>query len=44
VGELKRATGRMELKLLRVTRPKIQGDVYGYSFYQGERTNFLIPL
>lgn len=34
----------LEFKLLRVIRPRIEGEKYDYSVYKNERGNFLIPL
>jgi len=44
LDELKEPQNIMEFKLLRVIKPKIQGNTYDYSVYQEERKNFLIPL
>jgi len=37
-------TDIMEVVLLRVLKPTPQGDVYDYSIYKKETSNFLIPL
>ncbi|MFQ6055317.1 MAG: phosphoribosylaminoimidazolesuccinocarboxamide synthase [Methanosarcinales archaeon] len=42
--ELKEPKDCMEIKLLRVIKPVIEGKVYDYSLYQKERSNFLVPL
>jgi len=34
----------LAIKLLRVLEPEVKGNVYDYSIYKKERTNFLIPL
>ena len=34
----------MEISLLRVIKPEIEGDSYDYSVYKEQRGNFLIPL
>lgn len=44
IDELKKPENTMEFKLLRVIKPKIQGNTYDYSVYQKENVNFLIPL
>ncbi len=44
LNELREPQNIMELKLLRVIKPKIQGNTYDYSVYQEEKGNFLIPL
>ncbi|MCD6231138.1 phosphoribosylaminoimidazolesuccinocarboxamide synthase [Candidatus Aerophobetes bacterium] len=42
--ELKEPRNVMEFKLLRVIKPKNQGNTYDYSIFQKEKGNFLIPL
>lgn len=44
LSEIKKPTNIMEVKLLRVISPELQGDQYDYSMYQSEKGNFLIPL
>lgn len=42
--ELKEPVNSLKIKLLRVIKPEIRGNVYEYSVYQKETSNFLIPL
>ncbi len=42
--ELKEPVNSLKIKLLRVIKPEIRGNVYDYSAYQKETSNFLIPL
>lgn len=42
--ELKEPVDCMQIRLLRVIKPKIEENTYDYSDYQRERVNFLIPL
>lgn len=44
LSELKEPGNCMEIKLLRVIKPEIKENVYDYSVYQNERSNFLVPL
>ena len=44
LSEIKKPTNIMEVKLLRVISPELQGDQYDYSMYQSEKGGFLIPL
>ncbi len=44
LSDLKQPTDRMEIKLLRVIKPKLTGNTYDYSEYIGQRGNYLIPL
>jgi phosphoribosylaminoimidazole-succinocarboxamide synthase len=44
LDELEEPQNIMEFKLLRVIKPKIQGNAYDYSVYRDEGGNFLIPL
>ncbi|MEW6726296.1 MAG: phosphoribosylaminoimidazolesuccinocarboxamide synthase [Bacillota bacterium] len=44
LSDLQKPSDTMEVKLLRVIKPKIHGNFYDYSAYQRERGNFLIPL
>lgn len=44
LSEIKKPTNIMEVKLLRVISPGLQGDQYDYSMYQSEKGGFLIPL
>ena len=44
LNELKHPSNRMEVKLLRVVKPKLAGNRYDYSIYKEETANFLIPL
>ncbi len=42
--DLKKPSGVMEIKLLRVLKPEIKDGKYDYSVYKSEKFNFLIPL
>ncbi|MGQ9816832.1 MAG: phosphoribosylaminoimidazolesuccinocarboxamide synthase [bacterium] len=42
--DLNAPSNTMEIKLLRVVKPVLNGEKYDYSIYQKERGNFLIPL
>ncbi|MEW5759261.1 MAG: phosphoribosylaminoimidazolesuccinocarboxamide synthase, partial [Candidatus Thermoplasmatota archaeon] len=42
--EIKKPLQTMEIKLLRVIKPKVIKEAYDYSVYKKERENFLIPL
>jgi phosphoribosylaminoimidazole-succinocarboxamide synthase len=44
LSELKEPVEAMEIKLLRVIRPKLINGKYDYSVYQEVKNNFLIPL
>ena len=44
LSDVNERSSGMEIKLLRVIRPERKGDIYDYSAYKKERTNFLIPL
>jgi len=44
LAELDEPTNSLKIRLLRVIRPEIRGNVYEYSVYQRETANFLIPL
>ncbi|MDL1963532.1 MAG: phosphoribosylaminoimidazolesuccinocarboxamide synthase [Deltaproteobacteria bacterium] len=44
LSEIKKPTNIMEVKLLRVISPELQGDQYDYSIYRTEKGGFLIPL
>ncbi len=44
LSELNLPQSRMEIRLLRVLKPGIRGNIYDYSIYREERVNFLIPL
>lgn len=44
LDELEEPQNIMEFKLLRVIKPKVQGNDYDYSIYQKKKGNFLIPL
>uniref|UniRef100_A0A7V1EIE1 Phosphoribosylaminoimidazole-succinocarboxamide synthase n=1 Tax=candidate division WOR-3 bacterium TaxID=2052148 RepID=A0A7V1EIE1_UNCW3 len=44
LNELKHPSNIMEVKLLRVVKPKLAGNRYDYSIYKEETANFLIPL
>jgi len=44
LSELKEPVAAMQIKLLRVIRPKLIDGKYNYSVYQEEKNNFLIPL
>lgn len=42
--ELKKPVNVMQVQLLQVLKPKIEGKIYDYSVYQEEIANILIPL
>ncbi|HIE11874.1 MAG TPA: phosphoribosylaminoimidazolesuccinocarboxamide synthase [Desulfotomaculum sp.] len=42
--DLRQPAATMEVKLLRVLKPKIRDNTYDYSVYREERGNMLIPL
>jgi len=42
--ELKEPTNVMEFKMVRVLKPELQENIYNYSIFKKERSNFLIPL
>ncbi|MDI6631717.1 MAG: phosphoribosylaminoimidazolesuccinocarboxamide synthase [Bacillota bacterium] len=44
LGDLQKPSDTMEVKLLRVLKPKIRDNAYDYSVYREEKGNFLIPL
>lgn len=44
IKDLKAPSNTMEIKLLRVVKPALNGEKYDYSIYQKEHGNFLIPL
>ncbi|MBC7128267.1 MAG: phosphoribosylaminoimidazolesuccinocarboxamide synthase [Thermoplasmatales archaeon] len=44
IKEIKEATNRMRIKILRVIKPRICGKEYDYSVYSKEKSNFLIPV
>jgi len=44
LSQLKGPSNELEVKILRVVRPKLKGDRYDYSVYQHEERGFLIPL
>lgn len=44
LSDLQKPSDTMEVKLLRVLKPKIRDNAYDYSVYREERGNFLIPL
>ncbi|MBC7081166.1 MAG: phosphoribosylaminoimidazolesuccinocarboxamide synthase [Thermoplasmatales archaeon] len=44
INEIKKATNRMRIKLLRVFKPKIINGKYDYSIYFEKKSNFLIPV
>jgi len=44
LSESKEPVNRMRIKLLRVIKPEIKENIYDYSVYQRERSNFLLPL
>lgn len=44
LAETTEAADIMEVKLLRVLRPEVDGTSYDYGIYRKERANFLIPL
>jgi len=44
LSDLKNPGGLMEIKLLRVIKPALQGEHYDYSAYQNEKGGYLVPL
>lgn len=44
LNELSRPSNTIEVKILRVIKPTLTGNVYDYSVYQKDSNNFLIPL
>jgi len=44
LGDLKKPSAIMEIKLIRVLHPTVKQADYDYSIYQREKVNFLIPL
>ncbi len=44
ISRIKRPVNTMEVKMLQVINPEMQGDRYNYSRYQKEKGGFLIPL
>jgi len=44
LAELKEPVNSLKIKLLRVVKPEIKNNVYDYSVYKKETSNFLIPL
>jgi phosphoribosylaminoimidazole-succinocarboxamide synthase len=44
LGELARPSDALEVKILRVVKPALDGDRYDYSMYRKEERGFLIPL
>lgn len=44
LSEIKNPVNIMEVKLLQVISPELQGDQYDYSMYRSEKKGFLIPL
>jgi len=44
LDELKAPSATMEIELLRVIKPVLEGDHYDYSMYRHEERGFLIPL
>lgn len=44
LSELKKPSGLMEVKLVRVIKPGLQGEKYDYSAYKKEKGGYLIPL
>lgn len=44
LSELDQPSNTIEVKILRVIKPTLTGDLYEYSIYQKEKNNFLIPL
>lgn len=44
LADIKRPADTMEVKLLRVLKPRQEGNFYNYSIYETENNNFLIPL
>jgi len=44
LADLEEPVNSLKIKLLRVVKPEIKGNVYDYSVYKRETSNFLIPL
>jgi phosphoribosylaminoimidazole-succinocarboxamide synthase len=44
LSEIKNPTNTMEIKLLRVIKPELKGNLYDYSHYKNNDGGFLIPL
>ena len=44
LSHIKNPVNSMEVKMLQVIKPELQGDHYDYSRYEGENNGFLIPL
>jgi len=44
LNQLKKPSGVMEIKLLRVIRPTLKNGKYDYSVYSGEKAGYLLPL
>lgn len=44
LNDLEAPSNMMEIKLLRVVKPQLNGEKYDYSIYQKQKGNFLIPL
>ncbi len=44
INHIKNPVESMEVKMLQVIKPEVQGDQYNYTRYQGETGGFLIPL
>lgn len=42
--ELKKPTNVMEFKMVRVIKPDLKDNIYDYSVFKKEKSNFLIPL
>lgn len=44
LSDLKQPSNTMEVKLLRVVKPRLNAGNYDYSMYKNEKSGFLIPL
>ncbi len=44
LSELSEASDTMQVSLVRVIKPKLESNLYDYSIYNQNETNFLIPL
>ena len=44
LSDLEKPQSSMEINLVRIVRPKLDGNKYDYSVYNNEKTNMLIPL
>jgi len=44
LSQLSNPSNQMEVKLLRVVKPALKGEVYDYSAYANEKGGYLIPL